>query len=153
STQPALSGLFYPGARRSIAPRPSIPPQGTRWLGIALSREELVRTGMLFALIFLAALVFVVGRTARDALFLTRYPVTWIGRMWIAYGVVSSLVALGYARFAERLPRVEFSVGFAIFAAASHLVLRVLMLEDVRAAYAIFYVWSDVLSNLLAVVA
>jgi ATP/ADP translocase/HEAT repeat protein len=125
----------------------------TPLLGLSLTPTELERTALLFCLLFLASAILVIGRTARDALFLTKFPVTWIAPMWMAYGAASSLVALGYARVADRLPRVRFVVAFAVFAAVSYAALRVLIGQEVRAAYSIFYVWSEIIANLTAVVA
>jgi CRP-like cAMP-binding protein/ATP/ADP translocase len=113
--------------------------------------DELSRMVLLFALLFLAAAVLIIGRTARDALFLTRFPVTWIAPMWLAYAGVSSVVALGYARFVTRLPRARFITLFTAGAALTYAVLRVLIGLEIRAAYVVFYVWSDVIANLTAV--
>jgi HEAT repeat protein len=132
--------------------RPSLSPDEASLLGVAMTRPELERTLRLFSLFFLTSLVFVVGRSARDALFLTKYPVTWVAPMWIAYGVSSSIVALGYARIADRVSRARFAIGFALFGAASYVALRAAMFFELRAAYAVFYVWSDIISNLLTAV-
>ncbi|HRI72309.1 MAG TPA: Npt1/Npt2 family nucleotide transporter, partial [Polyangium sp.] len=119
-------------------------------LGIAINRAELERIVLLSSLLFLAALLLVVGRTARDALFLTRFPVTWIAPMWVAYGTLSAVVALGYERAVRRLPRARFGVAFALFAAATYIVLRVLIGYDIRAAYFVFAIWCEVIANLTA---
>jgi CRP-like cAMP-binding protein/HEAT repeat protein len=111
------------------------------------------RTALLFGLLFLAALVLVVGRAARDALFLTRFPVTWIAPMWIVYAAGASVVAVGYGRLANRLARVPFVIGFSAIGAASFALLRWLIAADVSAAYAVLYVWSEIVANLGAVVA
>jgi HEAT repeat protein/ATP/ADP translocase len=121
-------------------------------LGISL-KAELERTLLLSALLFLAALVLVVGRTARDALFLTRFPVSWVAPMWMIYAAVSSLAAIGYSKVERRLPRVRFAVAFTMFGAVSYAILRVLIAENVNAAYAVFYVWSEVIANFTAVLA
>lgn len=71
--------------------------------------------------------------------------------MWLAYAGVSSVVALGYARFVTRLPRARFITLFTTGAALTYAVLRVLIGLEIRAAYAVFYVWSDVIANLTAV--
>ncbi len=119
-------------------------------LGIAINRAELERIVLLSSLLFVAALLLVVGRTARDALFLTRFPVTWIAPMWVAYGTLSAVVALGYERAVRRLPRARFGVAFALFAAATYIVLRVLIGYDIRAAYFVFAIWCEVIANLTA---
>jgi hypothetical protein len=144
------------GAASGSRGRPSRRPptrRKTALLGSSMSPTELERTGLLFGLLFLASAILVIGRTARDALFLTKFPVTWIAPMWMAYAVASAIVALGYSRVADRVPRVRFVVGFAVLAAASYAVLRVLIGQELRAAYSVFYVWSEIIANLTAVVA
>lgn len=118
--------------------------------GLAINRAELERIVLLSSLLFLAALLLVMGRTARDALFLTRFPVTWIAPMWITYGAVSAVVALGYERAIRRLPRAKFGTAFALFAATTYLGLRVLIGYDIQAAYFIFAIWCEVIANLTA---
>ncbi|WP_437901616.1 HEAT repeat domain-containing protein [Sorangium sp. So ce124] len=149
------------GATPSVRPtstRPSrLPPSGaapdgdTAVLGVPLTRVELHRTALLFCLLFLAALLFVVGRSARDALFLTRFPVTWIAPMWIVYGVASAVAALAYDRVARRLPRAQLCVAFALFGAVTFALLRVLIGQEVRAAILVFYIWSEIIANFTAV--
>lgn len=127
-----------------------VQPAFAAGLGIAMTRAELERIALLSFLLFLAALLLVVGRTARDALFLTRFPVTWIAPMWMTYGLVSAVIALGYERAVRRLPRARFGTAFALFAAATYVVLRVLIEYDVRPAYFIFAIWCEVIANLTA---
>ncbi|HTN89189.1 MAG TPA: HEAT repeat domain-containing protein [Sorangium sp.] len=131
----------------SVAP----PSTDTAVLGVALTRVELHRTALLFCLLFLAALIFVVGRSARDALFLTRFPVTWIAPMWLVYGAASAVAALAYGRVARRLPRARLCVAFALFGAVTFAALRVLIGQEVRAAYLVFYIWSEIIANFTGV--
>ncbi|WP_437838081.1 MFS transporter [Sorangium sp. So ce1153] len=150
-----------PGPAPSVRPtsnRPSrLPPSvappstDTAVLGVALTRVELHRTALLFCLLFLAALIFVVGRSARDALFLTRFPVTWIAPMWLVYGAASAVAALAYGRVARRLPRARLCVAFALFGAVTFAALRVLIGQEVRAAYLVFYIWSEIIANFTGV--
>ncbi|AKT39452.1 HEAT repeat domain-containing protein [Chondromyces crocatus] len=150
ATGVSRSGQVHP--RVSIPARaPERPVQQAEALGLRLTAVELERSALLFALLFLAALLLVVGRTARDALFLTRFPVTWIGPMWIAYGVVSCVVSLVYAAIAPRLPRAKFTIGFALFSACTYVILRILIGHEVRAAYVIFNVWSEIIANFVTV--
>lgn len=140
------------GAARPPRAQTSAPPRRTTEIfGITLTPPELERSAILFGLLFLAALLLVVGRTARDALFLTRFPVTWIGPMWLVYGITSSVAALAYAAWAERLPRAKFTVVFTLLAAASCVALRVLIGHDLRPAYIVFYVLSEIIANFTAV--
>ena len=121
------------------------------FLGASLTPIELERTAILFGLLFVAAFVLVVGRSARDALFLTRFPVSWVGPMWIAYASVSVVAALGYARLARRVPRVPLVVGFCAVSAVSYLVLRWLVALDLASAFFVLAVWSEVVANFSAV--
>jgi CRP-like cAMP-binding protein/HEAT repeat protein len=121
------------------------------FLGASLSPIELERTAILFGLLFVAAFVLVVGRSARDALFLTRFPVSWVGPMWIAYAAVSVVAALGYARLARRVPRVPLVLGFCAVSAVSYLVLRWLVALDLATAFFVLAVWSEVVANFSAV--
>ncbi len=118
-----------------------------------MTRAERERSGLLFVLLALAAMVLVVGRAARDALFLMHFPVTWIAPMWIAYAAVSSVISIGYTRALARWSRSRFAVYFGVTAAASYAIVRVLFARDVLAAYAFFYIWSEVIANLVAVLA
>jgi HEAT repeat protein/ATP/ADP translocase len=146
-----FDGGADPSDPSSRAPEPHPPRASSRVAEAERLSRERSRKALLFALLFLAAAVLTIGRTARDALFLTRFAVTWIAPMWMAYAVVSSVVALAYARFVTRLPRARFITLFTTGAALTYVVLRVLIGLEIRAAYAIFYVWSDVIANLTAV--
>ncbi|XYI00868.1 MFS transporter [Sorangium sp. So ce1128] len=158
---PRKEGVPAPGPAPSVRPtsnRPSrvhpsvaAPGTDTAVLGVALTRVELHRTALLFCLLFLAALIFVVGRSARDALFLTRFPVTWIAPMWLVYGAASAVAALAYGRIARRLPRARLCVAFALFGAVTFALLRVLIGQEVRAAYLVFYIWSEIIANFTGV--
>ncbi|WP_437638343.1 Npt1/Npt2 family nucleotide transporter [Sorangium sp. So ce854] len=150
---PGAAPSARPPSSRPSRVQPSAAPPGadTAVLGVPLTRVELHRTALLFCLLFLAALIFVVGRSARDALFLTKFPVTWIAPMWIVYGVASALAALAYDRIARRLPRARLCVAFALFGAITFALLRVLIGQEVRAAYLVFYVWSEIIANFTAV--
>lgn len=140
--------------RRSEAPHPSTYPPGTfpaaQKLARSLSIEpgEELRTSLLFVLLFLASMVFVMGRTARDALFLTAFPVTWIAYMWVAYGVTSSLVAVGYGWVSARYSRARLTIAFALLSAASYVGIRIAVGAELAWAIAFFYVWAEVIANL-----
>jgi ATP/ADP translocase/HEAT repeat protein len=140
------------------APEPprsaSQPPPGSlldpRRLARSLSVEpgEERRTALLFVLLFLASMVFVMGRTARDALFLTQFPVTWIAYMWVAYGIVSSFVAVGYGWISTRYSRERLTMAFAVLSSLSYVGVRVAVGAELSWAIAFFYVWAEVIANL-----
>ncbi|HOT12415.1 MAG TPA: HEAT repeat domain-containing protein, partial [Polyangiaceae bacterium] len=122
------------------------PTRIARSLSVEPGEER--RTALLFVLLILASIVFDMGRATRDALFLTRYPVTWIAHMWIAYGVVSSVAAVGYGWISSRVSRARLAIIFAIFSAVSYVAFRVAIGADFGWAIVVFYVWAEVIANL-----
>ncbi len=136
---------------RSRPPKVASGATGPASAHTTYAASELERGAILFALLFLSGTILVVGRSARDALFLTRFPVTWIGPMWMAYAVVSSIAALAYARFSDKLPKATFVTSFAALSAATYIVLRVLIGLELRPAIVAFYVSSDVIANFTTV--
>jgi ATP/ADP translocase len=63
------------------------------------------RTLLLFVYLLLASAVFVLGRTVRDTLFLSRYSLTALPWMFVLYGVASALTVVLYARIADHISR------------------------------------------------
>ena len=124
-----------------------------RLLGVWMTRGERERSGLLFLLLALAAMVLVVGRAARDALFLMHFPVTWVAPMWMAYAITSSAISIAFTRALARWSRSRFAVIFGALAAGSYALVRVLIARDITASYAFFYIWSEVIANLVAVLA
>lgn len=118
---------------------------------LSLESGEGARTALLFALLFVASMIFVMGRTARDALFLTRFPNTWIAWMWVGYGVVSSIVAAGYGSLSARFDSERFIIGFTGAAAVSYGLVRALIGADLGWAIAFFYIWAEVIANLVII--
>lgn len=118
---------------------------------LGLRRGEGRRTAILFVYLLLASAVFVLGRTVRDTLFLSRYPVSALPWMFVLYGVASALTVVAYARFADRISRVRLvSVSVAV-GGVTYLATWVLVGTDVAWVYPAFYVWSEVVANLLIV--
>ncbi|HET6586045.1 MAG TPA: Npt1/Npt2 family nucleotide transporter [Nannocystaceae bacterium] len=109
------------------------------------------RTALLFAYLLLASAVFVLGRTVRDTLFLSRYPVSALPWMFVLYGVASALTVVAYARWADRITRSKLVVVSVGVASATYLATWVLVGTDVEWVYPVFYVWSEVVANLLIV--
>src|SRR5690349_10257553 len=77
---------------------------------LGVRRGEGRRTAILFVYLLLASGVFVLGRTVRDTLFLSRYPVSALPWMFVLYGVASALTVVLYARFADRISRVRLVI-------------------------------------------
>ena len=63
------------------------------------------RTALLFTHLLLASAVFILGRTVRDTLFLSRYPLRALPWMFVLYGLASAVTVIAYARVADRFPR------------------------------------------------
>ena len=130
--------------------RPRLAPEAiARKLSIEPGEE--LRTALLFSLLFVGSTIFVMGRTARDALFLTHFPVAWVAWMWVGYGVVSSIVALGWGKIASRFAREKLVIAFGVVAAISYVAVRLLIGADFAWAIAFFYVWAEVVANLFIV--
>src|SRR5438132_502337 len=91
-----------PPSRRGGAVESAPAEARVQLLGVSMTHAERERSALLFLLLLLAAMVLVMGRAARDALFLTRFPVTWIAPMWMAYAAASSAMALLYTRALAR---------------------------------------------------
>ncbi len=109
------------------------------------------RTAMLFAYLLVASAVFILGRTVRDTLFLSRYPLTALPWMFVAYGVASALTVVVYSRFADRADRGKLVAASTAVGAATYLATFVLVDHDIGWIYPVFYVWSEVVANLLIV--
>ncbi len=107
------------------------------------------RTALLFLYLFCASAIFILGRTVRDTLFLSRYSVAALPWMFVLFGVVSALVALFYGAVSERASRqiqIQAALGAGIVSyAAVWLAVR----AGLSWIYPVFYVWADVISFLL----
>jgi ATP/ADP translocase/HEAT repeat protein len=106
------------------------------------------RTGILFLHLLLAAAVFVLGRTVRDTLFLSRYPIRYLPWMFVLYGIASSITVVVYARFADRVPRHLMIVASTGIGIITYLATWGLVRAQVAWIYPVFYVWTEVVSNL-----
>jgi ATP/ADP translocase/HEAT repeat protein len=107
------------------------------------------RTALLFLYLFCASAIFILGRTARDTLFLSRYPVSVLPWMFVLFGVFSALVAIFYGAVSERASRqVQIQVALAV-GAASYVAIWFAVRAGLSWIYPVFYVWADVVSFLL----
>lgn len=113
--------------------------------------EEIVRTSELFVYLFLVGVIFTTGRTARDALFLTAYPVQWLPWMSVAYGVVSALTIPVYATYASRLRVDRLNGWFAVCVAVAYCAAWGLLKTGWTSVLPALYVFVEITSNLLVV--
>jgi ATP/ADP translocase/HEAT repeat protein len=111
------------------------------------------RTALLFTHLLLAASVFILGRTVRDTLFLSRLsnPLTVLPWMFVAYGVASSATVVLYSRVADRMPRHRIIVLSCAIGIATYLATWGVVRVDAAWIYPAFYVWAEVVSNLFIV--
>jgi len=111
------------------------------------------RTALLFLHLLLASAVFILGRTVRDTLFLSRlaHPLRVLPWMFVLYGVVSAVTVVLYSQVADRVARhriIVISTGVGI---VTYLAAWVLVRAGVPWIYGVFYVWTEVVANLFIV--
>ncbi len=104
---------------------------------------------MLFTHLLLASAIFVMGRTVRDTLFLSRFSIDALPWMFVAYGVASALTVVVYARFADRLPRDRMIAIWSALGVVTYVGTWFTVRAEQRWIYPVFYVWSEVFENLL----
>ena len=109
------------------------------------------RVALLFLQLLLASSVFVPGRTVRDTLFLSRYPIKYLPWMFVLYGITSALTVVIYARFADRIARHRMIVATSIVGASTYLATWGLVRSGQAWIYPAFYVWTEVVANLFIV--
>lgn len=116
-----------------------------------IRRGEGRRTALLFLHLLLASAVFFLGRTVRDTLFLSHYPLSALPWAFIAYALVSAIVATLYGRLADRLPRQRMILLSCAVGALTYLAAWAGVRAGVRLVYPAFYVWTEVVANLFIV--
>ena len=139
------------------------PPGSAPWIGL-LARAFLAgpaaralplqpgegrRTALLYGYLFLAAAIFVLGRTVRDTLFLSRYSLAALPWMFACYGVAAALVAALYGPLVDRVSRGTATVTTCLVAIGSWTSTWALVRGGASWVYPAFYVWQEVLANLL----
>ena len=109
------------------------------------------RVALLFLQLLLASAVFVLGRTVRDTLFLSRYPIKYLPWMFVLYGITSAATVVVYARFADRIPRHRLIAGTAAVGMTTYAATWGLVRAGQTWIYPAFYVWAEVVANLFIV--
>ncbi len=117
--------------------------------GLLIRPGEGRRTALLFTHLVLASSVFVMGRTVRDTLFLSRYSLDALPWMFVLYGVASALTVVIYARVADRLRGDKMIVAWSALGIATYLGSWVCVRANLPWIYPAFYVWAEVFANLL----
>ncbi len=125
----------------------------TRSLGSVLSvrRGEGKKTALLFAHLLTASSIFILGRTVRDTLFLSRYELSALPWMFVLYGVASALTVVVYAQVADKLSRSVFIAISCGIGAITYLATYAAVKAEMLWIYPVFYVWSEVAANLFIV--
>lgn len=131
----------------SVAPELREPAWGERLFGVKPGEGS--RTALLFAYLFCGSAVFILGRTVRDTLFLSRYPLSALPWMFVLFGVVSALIAIAYAVASERFRRSLQMQGVLALGAGSYIGVWFLVRAGVSWIYPVFYIWTEVIANLL----
>jgi ATP/ADP translocase/HEAT repeat protein len=122
-----------------------------RRLAVALliRQGEGRRTALLFAHLMLASAVFVLGRTVRDTLFLSRYSMSALPWMFVLYGAASAITVVVYGRVAGKLPRDKAIVAWSALGIVTYVATWAAVKAGSAIVLPIFYVWSEVFANLL----
>jgi ATP/ADP translocase/HEAT repeat protein len=107
------------------------------------------RTSLLFLQLLLSSSVFVLGRTVRDTLFLSRFPISALPWMFVCYGVASAITVVVYARFADRLSPSKAIVAWSVLGSLTYIGTWLAVQWELAWIYPVFYVWSEVFANLL----
>lgn len=110
---------------------------------------EGTRTALLFSQLFLASAVFVMGRTVRDTLFLSRYSISALPWMFVLYGVASAITVVVYSRIADKLVLHKAIVGWTALGIVTYLGSYACIKAEAAWIYPVFYVWAEVFANLL----
>jgi len=97
--------------------------------------------------------VFILGRTVRDTLFLSRLanPLKVLPWMFVAYGVASSITVVLYSRVADRMARPRLIVLSCSIGIATYVATWGVVQSGAAWIYPAFYVWAEVVSNLFIV--
>ena len=115
-----------------------------RWLERALNLHpgDLGRGIPLSASLFLTISAYVIGKVARDALFLAQFPAVRLPYADIASGVLVGFVVVVYLRVGRRTSLNNLLVGSPLFFAVTYALFWVLTHNSHSAwLYAVFYVW------------
>ena len=109
------------------------------------------RTALLFTHLFLASAVFILGRTVRDTLFLSRYTLRALPWMFVLYGLASAITVVLYSRVADRFARHRVIVASTAVGIVTYLTVWGLVRAHADWVYPAFYIWAEIVSNLFIV--
>jgi ATP:ADP antiporter, AAA family len=118
-----------------------------RWIERALNIQpgDLARSLLLSSSLFLIIASYMIGRIARDALFLARFRAVQLPYVDIAGGVLVGFVVAGYLRLARRTSLRNLLVGSQLFFATNCAIFWVLAnFYHPSWLYPVFYVWVGI---------
>ena len=113
--------------------------------------QETQRALLLFAHILCAVGVFIMGRNARDTLFLSHYSRDVLTYMYISQAFVVALPAWGYARYTNHFRRDRLLIGSLVVMAAGCLVLWALLFTAQGWVYVALYNWVELMGALMMI--
>ncbi|HOX46608.1 MAG TPA: Npt1/Npt2 family nucleotide transporter [Myxococcota bacterium] len=116
-----------------------------------IQRGEGGRTAGMFLYLMLAVGAFITGRVCRDALFLSRYDVSYLPYMYVWVAGAMSLLSYTYSRFADRLPRERLVLGVTGLLLLGVLASRLLLVLAGDWFAAVLYVYVEVMGGLLLI--
>ncbi len=107
--------------------------------------EDLVRGLLLSSCLFLVISCYVIGKVARDALFLAHFPAVQLPYADIASGILVGFVVAGYLRLGRRTSLGTLLVGSQLFFAANCVAFWVLAhFYHPVWLYPVFYIWVGI---------
>jgi len=118
-----------------------------RWIERALNIDpgDLGRGVPLSSCLFLTISAYVIGKVARDALFLARFPAVQLPYADIASGILVGIVVVLYLRLGRRTSLSSLLVGSLLFFAASCALFWILAHYTHSSwLYPVFYIWVGI---------
>lgn len=121
----------------------------TRWVG--LRTGEFGKTAGMFLYLMMAVGAFITGRIARDALFLSRYDVSYLPYMYVWTAVVMALLSYAYSHFADRFRRDRLILGVTSILLVGVLAARAILALGTTWFYPVLYVYIEVMGGLMII--
>ncbi|MEE9166709.1 MAG: cyclic nucleotide-binding domain-containing protein [Candidatus Neomarinimicrobiota bacterium] len=116
---------------------------------LQIKSSEGTRVFRFFLCFFLLISALVVGRTARDTFFLSRFSPDYLPHVFIAVAVVVGAAVSFYTRMASRFAMIPTVLATYGIASLSLIVLQFFL--KLPGVYALLYVWMEVISTLTTI--
>ncbi|MBI4866843.1 MAG: cyclic nucleotide-binding domain-containing protein [Candidatus Wallbacteria bacterium] len=146
-----MSAIDNPSETASSAPtaagrRPLLADMIRNTLGVRPGEEA--RTAMFAGYLVVVSAIFIGGRATRDTLFLSHHGIDRLPWIFIAYAVVSTILAAYYGKLVNRVQRVHLVVGTCALGALSYVLAWVAIRAQAGWIYSTFYIWAEVVGSL-----